>query len=65
LGFGSTWKRERERERERKKEREKKNQIKTVIRLIGDGCWLAKRWRVRRELGCRDRIESRREYTKE
>jgi hypothetical protein len=51
---------------ERKKERKrKKNQIKTVIRLIGDGCWLAKRWRVRRELGSRDRIESRREYTKE
>jgi hypothetical protein len=64
LGFGSTWKREREREKERKKGK-KKNQIKTVIRLIGDGCWLAKRWRVRRELGCRDRIESRREYTKE
>jgi hypothetical protein len=35
---------------ERKKERKrKKNQIKTATRLIGDGCWLAKRWRVRRE----------------
>jgi len=40
-----------EREKARKKERKKKKeiQIKTVIRLIGDGCWLAKRWRVRRE----------------
>jgi hypothetical protein len=42
LRFGSTWKRE-------KKKKEKRIQIKTVIRLIGDGCWLAKRWRVRRE----------------
>jgi hypothetical protein len=43
LRFGSTWRRERE--------KKKKEKIRTVIKLIGDGCWLAKRWRRGGESG--------------